>query len=244
MHLNNAPIVEALIDLRVRPQPGTQPSKLEAIGARIKDRYPTVKPIHQVATHVELKAGADAVQSVSQQQLGFRFESSDAKSVLQAQTLGFTLSRLAPYETWEALIQEAQAMWPHYVAVAEPESIERVATRYINRIHLPLPIGDFDEYLTAPPLVPKGLPDYVSEFFSRMVINDPHSQAVIIFTQAFEPLGPGNTALPVIVDIDVFKATSLPADGTDHWKLLTEFRDIKNTAFFASLTPKTVELLK
>jgi len=244
MHLNNAPIVEALIDIRVRPQARTEPSKLESIGALIKDRYPTVKPIHQVATHVEFKIGVDAVPSVTQRQLGYRFESGDAKYVLQAQTLGFTLSRLAPYETWEALIEEAQAMWKHYVAVAEPESIERVATRYINRIHLPLPIGDFDEYLTAPPFVPKGLPEYVSEFFSRMVINDPHSQAVIIFSQAFEPLGPGNATLPVIVDIDVFKATSLPTDGTDHWKLLAEFRDIKNTAFFASLTPKTVELLK
>jgi len=244
MHLNKAPIVEALIDLRVRLKPGADSGKLEGLAARIKDRYPTVKPMHQVATQLQIKDDVEPVHSVSKTQIGFRFESGDGKYVLQAQTLGFTLSRLAPYETWEALFGEAKAMWEHYAAVAEPESIERVATRYINRISIPLPISEFEEYLTAPPVVPKGLPEFVSEYFCRTVINDPESEGVTIFTQAFELPTPGKPALPVLIDIDVFKATSLPIDGTDHWKLLSAFRDIKNTAFFASITPKTLELLK
>ena len=247
MHLGKAPIVEALVDLRVQAKAGTGLGQIETFAGKVRDRYPTVKPIHQVIAHFQVQPlpPDQPQQSVSQTQTGYRLESADGKHVLQAGTNSFTLSRLAPYEDWDALLAETREMWDIYATVAAPEIVERVAVRYINRIELPLPILDFGKYLTAPPAVPKGLPDSVSEYFSRVVINDPRSNAAIIFSQAFEPIDPArNHVLPVIIDIDVFKQGLFTLRGNDHWELLSEFRALKNTAFFASLTDDTLELLK
>ena len=238
MHLSKAPIVEALVDLRVQAKTGIGLEQIEIFARKIRDRYPTVKPIHQAIAHFQARPlpPDQPPQSVSQTQTGYRLESADGKYVLQAGIHNFTLSRLAPYEDWDALLAESREMWDIYATVAVPEIIERVAVRYINRIELPLPILDFGKYLTAPPVVPKGLPDSVSEYFSRVVINDPRSNAAIIFSQAFEPIDPArNHVLPVIIDIDVFKPGPFTLRSNGHWKLLSEFRaDRKSTRLNSS----------
>lgn len=243
-HLSKAPIVEALIDFRVRPKKGIGPKELAAMHGRIKDRYPTSKAIRELQTRFEVKEGEAPQQSVEQKERGYRFESTDGRYVLQVRVDGFTLSRLKPYEDWEALIDETQSIWRRYVELLDPESVIRVATRFINRVEIPVPMGKFEEFFTAPPVVPKGLPEFVSEYFSRVVINDPNTGAMVIFTQALEPIGPSADVVPYLVDIDVFKEDTFGVASEELWKLLAEFRSLKNRAFFASLTPKTVELLR
>lgn len=164
--------------------------------------------------------------------------------VFQAHPDGFTVSRLRPYDTWESLFAEAQSLWPEYLRAAHPEAIVRVATRFINRIQIPLPVVDYQDYLSAAPTVPKGLPDLVSEFLSRVVIHDQDSGAVIIFTQAMEPLNEASNILPLYVGVDVFKQEAYDVQSPEPWELLNTFRRLKNEAFFASITAKTLELLK
>jgi uncharacterized protein (TIGR04255 family) len=242
-HLTRAPVVEALIDFRVRSRANFDLKVLEDLHSRINDRYPTSKPLQQVVATFGVKDGQPAAQQVVQTPKGYRFEAADTRLVVQMTTDGCTVSRLKPYETWEKLIEETRLIWELYVATAQPEAVIRVATRFINRIELPLPFGDFDEYLTAPPVVPKRLPQFVSEFLSRMVVNDPKDQTTIILTQALEPVIQTTNTLPILLDIDVFKVDTCAPRAKDLWGLLDKFRDLKNEAFFASLTPKALEML-
>lgn len=241
-HLNNAPIVEGLIDIRVRARKGLDPGGLLEIHNRLKSQYPNVKPIHQVTAYLEVKGQEASQQSLSRRESGYRIESADGRNVIQSQVEGFTFSRLKPYETWDALLEGAKVAWAHYSDVARPDAIVRVATRFINRVEIPLPVGQIAEYFAAPPTIPTGLPPFVSEYFSRVVIGEPETEATVILTQALEPAGGGNNVLSCIVDIDVFKDVSLRPDSPDCWNLLTLFRSLKNRAFFASVTPKTLEL--
>lgn len=243
-HLNKAPIVEGLIDIRVRPRKNLDLTALESSLARVKTRYPITKPLRHFVTHVQIKGEGPPEQSVSETNRGLRFESANGQYVFQAGLDGVTVSRLRPYDTWESLFAEAQTLWLEYVEAARPEAIVRVATRFINRIEIPLPVADYQEYLTAPPDVPRGLPELVSEFFSRVVIHDPNSGGVIVFTQAMEPINQASNVLPLYVDIDVFKQDSYVVQSKEPWELLSKFRRLKNQAFFASITPKTLELLK
>jgi len=243
-HLNKAPIVEALIDFRVRPHKNFDLSQLESSLASIKARYPTTKPVRHFVSHFQVKDHEPPQQSTSETKRGLRFESADGLHVFQAHPDGFTVSRLRPYETWESLFAEAQVLWSEYVKAARPEAIVRVATRFINRIQIPMPVADYQDYLSAPPNVPKGLPELVSEFFSRVVIHDPTSGGVIVFTQAMEPVNEASNILPLYVDIDVFKQDSCDVHSAQPWELLNTFRHLKNEAFFASITPKTLELLR
>lgn len=242
-HLTRAPVVEALVDLRVRARPTFDLKVLEELHSRIKDRYPTSKPIRQVMATFGMKEGEPAGQKVVQTDKGYRLEAADARLVVQMTDEGCTISRLKPYETWENLIEEARLIWELYVSIAQPEAVVRVATRFINRVELPLPFADFDEYLTAPPVVPMKLPQFVSEFLSRIVINDTKDPTTIILTQALEPAIQASNTVSVLLDIDVFKVDTYAPRSQDIWNLLHRFRDLKNEAFFASLTPKTLEML-
>ncbi|MGH8699742.1 MAG: TIGR04255 family protein [Burkholderiales bacterium] len=243
-HLEKAPIVEGLIDLRVRLANGFEAEKLKELHGRIADRYPTCLESSTFQTHLEFNAQRGAKHAFLRNVSGYRFESADTRYVFQAQVGGFTLSRLRPYETWELLFAEAKELWAHYIEVARPESVTRVATRYINRLELPVPLRDFDDYLTAAPKVPLGLPQSVSEFFARVVAPEPQCGASVILTQILEPADTARGVLPVILDIDVFKEEVFTPKSEAPWNLLSKFRDLKNEAFFGSVTDKAKELFR
>jgi uncharacterized protein (TIGR04255 family) len=243
-HLNKAPIVEGLIDIRVKPADGFAAEKLLAMSDLIKTRYPTHTEAMRIAASLQFKVGEAPEQSLTSQKVGYRFDSVERKFVLQVQHGGFTVSKLKPYETWESLLAEAKKLWPLYVDIAKPQVITRVATRYINRIELDMAGLDFDDYLSAPPGLPKALPQAVSEFLSRIVVRDTETDAFVVLTQALEQPNLVSKTIPVIIDIDVFKEASYAIDSNEYWELLAKFRDLKNRAFFGSITPKTLELFK
>lgn len=244
LHLNKAPIVEGLIDIRVKPADGFQPDGLLAISDLIKEQYPAHKEALRLEASFQFKAGQSPEQSLIQEKIGYRFDSLDGKHVLQVQHGGFTVSRLKPYETWESLLAETRRLWTFYVSVAKPQAITRVATRYINRIDLNMAGLDFDDYLATPPNIPKSLPQAIREFLSRIVVRDEETDALLILTQALESPNVTAKTIPVIIDIDVLKEVTYPIESEDYWELLSKFRVLKNKAFFGCLTDKSLELFR
>lgn len=244
-HLNNAPVVEGLIDLRIRPSDGIELLSLELLWNEFKGRYPVRKEFKRFHTSIEMKPENQLQQATVAEVAGYRFESEDGKSIIQAQLDGFSLSHLAPYKSWESLVADAKEFWASYEKVIKPSRIARVATRFINRIDLPLKGAlDFDDYLRVAPRPPEGLAQNLGEFLTRIVVNDTKTGASIVVIQALEAFNPKNNALPILIDIDVLKVVEIELSSEDHWKLLDEFRLLKNQAFFSSITARTLELLK
>jgi len=46
----------------------------------------------------------------------------------------------------------------------------------------------------------------------------------------------------MLLDVDVFKIANFDVNSKEYWELLAQFRTLKNTAFFGSITEKTKEL--
>jgi uncharacterized protein (TIGR04255 family) len=128
--------------------------------------------------------------------------------------------------------------------VCKPAGITRIATRFINRVDLPIDGLDFDEYLAAPPKIPAGLPNVLVEFLVRLVIPQREAGSNVVLTQALESVNPDNKSVSVLIDIDAFKSIELEASSEQLWAHFHELRDIKNQTFFCSITQKTLELLK
>src|SRR2546422_577602 len=170
-HLSKAPITEALIDLRVKlPAETRNVAFIETIHEQIKNYYPEKK---QLLEHrFEFHSGPPPPEKTATNHVGYRFTSDDGQQVIQAGINGFTFSRLKPYDTWEKLREEAYQVWKVYESALHPEAITRVATRFINQLDLPGPNMDFDDYLTAAPVVPKTLPQAMSSFFTRILVPD------------------------------------------------------------------------
>lgn len=243
-HLSHAPIVEGLIDILVKPRSDLTLDDLVCLSEKLKSKYPEVKALHTIQTDVQIDQSQRALQSVATALVGYRLERKDLPFVLMLRVNGLTISRLRPYEDWNNLLGEAKPIWDEYVSICRPEAITRVATRYINRIELPIEGLDFDDYLAAPPRIPKDLNGMLSEFLVRLVVPDVPSGASIALVQALEGPNMQKSTIPVIIDIDVFKAVELDLSSNELWKLLGTLRDLKNRTFFGSITPKTLELLK
>jgi uncharacterized protein (TIGR04255 family) len=240
--LPNAPITEALIDIRIKVKSGFDVNQLQSLHESILYNYPEKKESKNWEGKFELKADGPQVSAGGGQVSGYFFKSADKKQIFQAKVDGFTFNRLKPYETWESFRTEAKRLWQLYSEMVSPE-IVRVAVRYINKFNIPFPIKDFNEYLKAAPSVPEGLPQTVTSFFDRIVISNPEIEATAIITKVFEQMVEPSS-IPIILDIDAFRLNPDGIEEREAWLLLEKLRDFKNDIFFLSITDKAKELFQ
>ena len=235
--LSKAPITEALIDIRVKLPEDLKVDKLNSLYDAIASQYSERKERMRSEVRFDFKKGEPPKLTAGDKIDGYLFISSDKRQIVQARLDGFTFSRLKPYETWERFHDEAYRLWQLYVDITSPELITRAALRYINHMDIPLPIRDFSDYLTAPPIVPEDLPQGVSSFLTRVVIHEPSINATAIITQALEQIIKPDF-VPIILDIDVFRQIPDGMKREEAWKTIGELRHFKNRIFFKSVTEK------
>lgn len=239
-HLEKAPITEALVDIRVKLRPDADFSTLESTYVSFAKEYPEKRERIRAESKFDIKTRTFETASDVD---GYLCTSSDKKQVVQVRLDGFSFSRLKPYVTWEDLHSEADRLWQLYVRHVSPELVTRVALRYINRLEIPLPMRDFSDYLTAPPIVPQNLPQGLISFLTRNVIRAPSLDFTAIISQSLEPVGVSSVA-PVLLDIDVSREAQYSVNAKEIWETIDQMRELKNKIFFESITEKTVELCK
>ena len=243
-HLPHAPIVEALLDIRVVRRPELKLADLEPMQAALGEAYPNRQTRHTMVGKFDFSNADGPPNPIERREDGYLFRSvGDLPRVVQVQLDGFTFSWLKPYQTWERLRDEARATWRHYVRVATPSQVTRVALRYVNRMELPRDqVHDFGDWVLTRPEIATGLHAGVSEFFMRVVTPlAPRRFAAVIQTiDTSAAVGP----LPLIFDIDVFQEGLFAPDGEDMWTTLESLRGEKNRIFFGSITPRARSLFE
>lgn len=238
----SAPITEAMIDIKAELS-GTSLPDLERLHEMIIAEYPGKKSRRRFEERIEFKEEEQPQRTSTFQPDGYYFTSADGKRIVQYRLDGFTFNRLRPYSRWEELRDEAKKTWEIYRDHANPISVNRLAVRYINSIEIPSKNFDYDDYFTAVPKIPEGLPQELQHFFTRTVVpfTEQGATAVVIQTPSGKP-DPIHTA--IILDIDVFVQKSLPPDDERIWEVFEELREIKNRIFFKSIQEKTKELFR
>lgn len=235
-NLVNAPVQEALIDFRVRLPPDVRPDTLRRLADGLKEEYPKVTSIRQFEGQIQIRDEVPVSTQAGPRLLGYRLESDDGRHVAQIRVDGFTFSRLAPYESWDRMIENAWIVWKPFVEATKPLGIERVATRFINRIALPSS-GQLGDILRAPPQVTEGRMEAFL-FRYQLAVGD-GATAVVSLATADSP------EQAVILDIDCFVRRSLsPTDSKMIRRYLEKVRDSKNRIFFRALTQQAIEDLK
>jgi uncharacterized protein (TIGR04255 family) len=243
IHLNKAPIVEAIIDFRVKLASDFDVTKLASLKEPLLVDYPIVQERRAFEAGVEV-AGKQVQQMFEDKGLlGYLFRSGDERNVAQFGRDGFTFSHLKRYPEWETVLAEAKRLWELYSAKASPELITRLAVRYINQLPLPLSINDFGEYLTAPPRVPETLPQEVSHFMTRVVVRDAATDIRANIIQALQR-GAKPDCVTVVLDIDVYKQQENGFEEPQIWSTFAQLRDLKNRIFFDSISEKTARLFE
>jgi uncharacterized protein (TIGR04255 family) len=239
IHYENAPISEALVDIRVELPSSVTLETLELIHHHVKNKYPRMEK--RIYVQGQFFAGNEVGAAAKQTIMGYAFTSNDGKQVFQARLDGFTFSRLRPYGTWLELRDESRRLWDIYRDVVTPSKTMRIAVRYVNQIDIPLPHIDYKDYFRTTPEVSPDLPQELSGFFMQLQFPQPAFDGTLILTQLAIPPPTPNTS-SVVLDLDVFKQTLEPLSEGELWTLLGTLRDRKNDFFEGCITDKTREL--
>jgi len=202
-HLSKAPITEAVIDLRVKFSEPPEMAVLSSLEQEFSDEFPVRKKQFQLQAEIKLDAGQFSGRG-DRRERGLLLKSADESEVVQFRVDGFTYSRLRPYTSWEEIFPKAWRLWEAYRSKTSPESITRLATRYINRLEIQNPSTNLADYLETPPIVPEGIPNILKNFFIRFTLYDDETKANINLIQASEvSLDPMRAV--ILLDIDVYR---------------------------------------
>ena len=238
-----APIVEALIDIRAKLPPEISIGGLKEIHNNVREIFPIIEEKRFIKTDFKLGKDEPEIEASEKGVEGFFFRSNTEKKLFQFRLNGFTFNKLAPYENWKTFSEEGRYLWERFKEIARPVAVERIALRYINRILVPLPFKDFNEYILTTPQIAPGLPQSVSHFFLRLIINSPDSRFTATMTETIEKPTKDNR-LPIILDIDVYRGTPYSINSEEIWHDFERIRDFKNDIFFNSISEKTKELFR
>ena len=239
----NAPIVEAILDVRVELPKDVTLETLATFYDRVKTRYPEKQHRTEFSAGIRFDQQGASLEKPEASQTGYLFRSPAEKKAVQARLNGFSFNKLKPYNNWDAFRTEGRELWEIYLKIANPLKVTRIALRYINRIEIPLPLSDFKEYILTVPEVAPALPQALAHFFMRLVIPKPDIGATAIINQTMGIPGVGEK-LPFIFDIDVVKETDYLGNEEEMWREFENLRIFKNEIFFKSITATAEELFK
>ena len=243
-HLANAPILEAVIDIRANLKRKIEKGDLPEIKERFKDEFPILKEIITFGGKISFSENekTPTVEDGNRALLGYRLDSQDGKHILQIRNNGYTFSRLHPYTNWDEVKSLAMNYWSWFKSFREITNISRLAVRYINRIVLPFPVNDLSEYFTAPPSLPEGVSQPLESFFTKVTVAYPDKDVSANIVQAFEKADEKH-GVQIILDIDVY-STREDFDEAEVWSFFENLKIIKNQIFSCSVQKKTLEMFK
>lgn len=244
--LENPPLREAIIDIRVNHASSIDASRFADLAKDWLIKYPIHEKRQQFSGQIKLGPGPslDLSEDVETTLLGSLYYSEDRKLVVQARIDGFTFSRLDGYTDWDDLFPEAMRLWSQYVEIAQPNSITRLAARYINDLRFKTPLT-LEEVLTSPPSAPTTLPSGLVSFLTQVTVFDEDTSTHVTISQA---LGGSDVAglASIILDIDTFQLVELT--NVRNMEALSEhfsvIRTLKNAAFFGSVTDEALRRLQ
>lgn len=238
----NAPIIEAVIDIMVDLPPTISLDDIrKAFYNETGYSSPENLTNHTISSKLEAGVKEVAVSS-SSNQVGFAFASEDKKHIFQPKLNGFTFSRISSYENWDNFANEAKRLWDVYRAAVKPLKVNRIAVRYVNRIDIPLPIADFEEYFRTFPNLSSDLPQGLAQFFMRLLIPYAKTKSFALINQTIDSVT--DKSISIILDIDCYRTEELPNDDGQIWALFKEFKEQKNSVFEACVTDKARELFR
>jgi uncharacterized protein (TIGR04255 family) len=244
LHLEHAPIVEALIVIDVEPLNDETMSRVQTVAEGFRTDYPESEPLRQsqFKLGMDLRSGGIISRASDDASFGRKYVSKDKRQLVVFRRDGFNFSRLPPYERWDSFRSEAKRLWKFYRSATGPAPIVRFGLRFINRVFIPFG-RSISEFLKMYPELPNG-PDgsslTVNSSYMRVdsALTEPRGQLII--QQATLPAEREGFAT-LSLDFDL---SFIPIQGSGEeyvWDTLESARHIKNQLFVDSLTPSFLE---
>jgi len=172
-----------------------------------------------------------------------QFLSADGKALVQVGPNLLAVNHLKPYPGWDTFLPMIQEAYRAYIETAPPTAIQRIGLRYINRIELPGPRVELEEYLNIYPYLGRELPQDYGEVMVRIqtafnALRD-GLQIVLASPEA------GNTDVNVFVlDMDYFLAKPGVITAQEAFSWVNEAHDRLEQLFEGCISDKLRQLFQ
>jgi len=238
-----APITEAIIELRVQPVASFTPSSCKSVFTSVQEEFPESKELLLMRAAISggLQVGASATQTLA----GYTFVSKERGQIVTAFPEKFSFSQLPPYDRWEVFCPMARRLWGIFREQTKPEKVLRIATRFVNRIEIPMPIADIAEYFRTAPIISPEMPQTLAGYFMQLQLPQSDLVCMVTLNQALlasEDAGIAPFMLDML-DIDISDERAQIQSDESVWDRLETFRWRKNQIFEACITDRVRELI-
>jgi uncharacterized protein (TIGR04255 family) len=240
--LERPPVVEAVIEFRVRAGDFWDAAEAEERIRELLPEYPNVERIERAEFEASWAndGAAPEIRHRVKYPMGLLFKSSEASNIVQFQSDRVARSRLQPYTNWDELEAEALRLWNVYQKVRTSVELNGIGVRFINRIPLTGVRVDLGEVLRNPPSTPHGLDVPFIGFLHQDVLKVPDTPYQVKIVKTLQA-GGGSNALPgLILDCDVQTEPGLIPEA-EMLNQLARMRELKNHAFFGTVSEKSIE---
>lgn len=239
MIYKNAPIREAVLDIKVIGLNDRTFEDFNQLFETIKNQYPNKRRINTLQGSFVIKDNNTKTdEEIVSGFHGVIFSSEKQNRQVQFRKDGFTYNFLSPYTNWNDLKGESQKLWELFLNKFPEIKVERMALRYINRVVIPRPFDHIEDFITNVPPIPKGLPQIYNTFFSQIEIPCNRDGYVALINSTIET--PTPKEVPFILDIDIYKGVKENFNFND----FDYIREVKNAIFESCITDKARELFK
>jgi uncharacterized protein (TIGR04255 family) len=134
----NAPIVEAVFDVKVSNTIIINPSTFEQYAKTELKEYPISNKLQNINVRIVGNSGGTGQIGKTTNLLGYIFSNIQGNRKVQFRLDGYSFNMLRPYSNWEEFSSTAFNHLQKYLSLAKPLAITRIGLRYINRIDLPV----------------------------------------------------------------------------------------------------------
>ena len=243
-HLENAPIVEVILDIDCDLPPSFQLQESEPeLRSLLGDAYPKTR--HQMVQEHKISPQADVPPQVSLRRglQAVQFLSVDERQIVQFRAGGFSFNRLAPYSQLDDYLPEIERTWRLFVEKTEPVLIRKIGLRTINKIQLPVSQGKvtLQDYIQTGPRLPDEealmLTGFLDQHKAQETATGNNVNIVLTTLEA------DREHLPLILDIDAFRPVQIdPTSWPELLRILVSLRGLKNRVFRNTLTDRCLSL--
>ena len=211
---HNAPVIEAVIEFQFTSEQWdwTVPGLMYE---RFKEGFP--KKRQQNVLELEMRAeAAQIAQRVKGGIARMQFVREDEQALIQVGPDLLAVNYLKPYPNWAAFKAQILEALSMYVEIVAPTGLKRIGLRYINRIEIPEPRVELEQYFRILPEIP--MSKDMSSFLMRVEVPFEVVNGQLVVTMGSTSSDrPEHSAFILGLDFFTVRAEVLALDTSAEW---------------------------
>jgi uncharacterized protein (TIGR04255 family) len=156
------PIIEAVCDIRFDQASSWDLAIPGLFSERFKSSYPQRRQAAAVDLAISTTKGQ--LEQVLSRQDRLQLYDETEKDVLQIGPHLLAVNRLAPYNSWQEFEPNIMTAFEAYLDIAKPIALSRVGLRALNRVEIPKPMVQMEDYFDFYPHLGNRLPQEINPF--------------------------------------------------------------------------------